>query len=166
MFIFHEMCQKVYHEHFSVVYTINYREIRYSWNFLKEIFDSVSSPLCTAYVKFQKHKYFEHKSPCRTLSNPLCTWPHLRRCLRTHERMNEHSRLCSKFHWKSKSESHFLLFLHHLILRFYYPLSSTHSHWFHCFDYCCRLDIITSCLSTQSVRYCKILNQKWCQSRN
>ena len=100
------------------------------------------------------------------LSNPLCTWPYLRRCLHTHERMNEHSRLCSKFNGKSKSESHFLLSLHHVILCFYYPLPSTHSHWFHCFDYCCRLDIITSCLSTQSVRYCKILNQKWCQSRN
>ena len=37
--------QKVYDEHFSVVYTMkNYREIRISWSSLKEIFHSVSSP--------------------------------------------------------------------------------------------------------------------------
>ena len=41
-----KMSQKVYNEHFSVVYTMKkYRQIRISLNRLKEIFHSVSSPL-------------------------------------------------------------------------------------------------------------------------
>ena len=45
IFVFHEMLQKVNHEHFSLIYAMDLPEIPISWNALKEIFYSVFSPL-------------------------------------------------------------------------------------------------------------------------